>query len=455
MFQLNLRYALALSVFAFLLPIQPGTADDGVLDSIQIRMLNGEVPVYTDAELAKLTDMVRRMQSSPTYYLGVIGTFSTAVWEGYTRKENIALNGGLSANRGGNVIAKLLEDCGLKESEMTTRVRFNPLSGETDEKEPFITVSLVEDQALRDFIVLQIQEGLPKGTSLISSLILPIARGKLTSLSDDNRLVLLEWVTTANTERNAKVLVFAATPEAAGTAKSLLDEMGLDTDPVLIPYQAQTQTNALDLPVTIFLSRDLRGESLSVPFPRGESDDKWHSRKKHNRMSVIVGASVNWSGNWDRHLTPGVDRTAVLPTADLGVAWKDKAAVFCKLQLPGSAFENDGGDVNLSEIKIIVRAFGPLCASLSREQYVSRHTERHASVPNYELVFNEKAPGWALGLHANLGHHGLGTGVGVGANVMFVDREYQIPPRWTIKEDGDVQLHVYVSYGISLFSFGK
>jgi hypothetical protein len=347
------------------------------------------------------------------------------------------------------------------------------LSGETETKqEPFIRVSLVEDRVLRDFFI-EIRQEVSKRRSLIAGLILPIVQGRLTTLSEKRRAELQDLVDAANSEEDAKILVFSPTPEATNTAKSLLADMGLQKPPVFKSHGVQRQINPMDESVAIFLVRDLRGDLASLPPPEvppetsppGSGHGEPGPPGNHTRVSLVVGASANWSGNWNRHLTPGIDgyngteRTNLFPTADIGVTFNNRAAVFCKLQFPGSVFENEGGDVNLSEIKVIVRAFGPICASVSREQYVSRHTDRHASVPNYVLVFPEKAPGWALGLHANLNHRAPGKGVGVGANVMFVDREYQVPrgpraPAWKIEEPGDVQAHVYVSYGVSLISFG-
>jgi hypothetical protein len=198
-------------------------------------------------------------------------------------------------------------------------------------------------------------------------------------------------------------------------------------------------------------ARRMRAEIEEVPQSRGHIGTAVALvRKEYN---VILDITANYHNGWDAHQTPGYDGTGIIPTIGAGIAWADRGAVFCKIQPPGSVFENEGGGLNIAELSLLVKAIGPVCATVSYENYVHRNEENHARVAQ-DLVFKERAKGIAVGTHVNLMKKDApGDGLGAGGRIMFIDRQYDLPPRWTIDEGGKVEVHLYVSYGLTVFSF--
>ncbi len=463
------------------------TSGSGIVGSVPIPMPNGTLPTFSGDQVRQVKELVTKMRTNPAYSIAVIATYSKAQWKRfYGPQAREALQGSIALTRTGVADRLLVKEAGMTKAEIATRYNFAILLDENSKDEPYVEVILAEKtwissllqqleeklkasiqtlkEELQKSVAQEVQEELKGWIEALvkelllqqnnglngASLVLPMVNGQLSDLNGQDLQFLRNVVTTANSpQNNPRVLILAENRTAARAARDLLKKMGLQKNPLVfyvgVPADKKQTKVAISLATGLgdWAAWDISDDSFEGP-------DKPTGNAKAP-VSLIVGASVGWSSGWDDHRTPGVTRTTVFPTLDAGARFNDdkgrmKAAVVFKTQLPGSIFENEGGRTNLAQIQLLVRAIGPLYFSFAHEQYVSQHIYRKASLPNTDLIFHENPTGWDVGVQLI-----APGGVGLGGDVLFVDREYQIPPRWTIRENGDTQVRVYVSYGLSLF----
>lgn len=479
----HLLVLLAASTFLF----SPGMTlaqekEPGIVDSILISMPNGTLPKFTSDQVDRVKEIVAKLRENPSYSIAVIATYSKVPWhKRYGPRAGEALQGSIAVTRAGVTDRLLVTEAGMTRSEIATRYSWAVLLDETKKIEPYVEVLLAEKAWIADLmkqlegklnaaienLKQELKKELPeelkkewegwirtlideqlkeKGWGNEASLLLPVEKGKLSALSDKDLEALTTWIAAANARTDAKVLIYAANPEAAEEARALFKDKNLLKEPTVILFESQTDPE--EIPVVVSLARGLGGgESPSPPEPGAETGGP----KTKPAWGLLAGLGLNWSSGWNDHQTPGVGGANIFPTVDAGLTWGEKVSLVCKLQLPGSLFENEGGEVRLAEVELLARVFEPVCASVSYEQYASRHEYRSPYLPGVPLVFGEKATGWSLGAEAYPSSVGLWKGLGIGAKLLFVDREYELPPRFVVQKNGDVQVRFNVSYRLSFF----
>ncbi len=441
--------------------------DPNIILCHAIVMENGTYHVYTKKDAPPLIEMLKRLRKHPEYFLVVNGGFSNVDWVSIESDEvENALDGGLAMGRGADGIDFLLgKYIGMTRSERNMFVKYLPGNNQTNEAtpRPVTTFELTRHSHMEDFIDQRADQRIEDWASKQNLQSPPTffqirtKNGQLGELSEDGMTQLEGIIDHANAPNEALVVWIPETePELEDVVRKRLGEWGLEDDPTVAWYQlAEGQT---DIPVQLMLQpvdgdvshiENKGDEQPSNPTEKpveDPSDTKWE---------FVVGGTLHMMTGWDDHLSDRIDSTGPISTPELQLLFNQRVGMTCRFQLPGSFFEKEGAEkLSIAEIQATVRVLGPICATASWSNFASVNEEHIPSRPDLSLEYREQYKNaWTLGLEAEVFNFKKKHRVCVGAKCLWLDREYEVPPRWTFKQAKDTALQVYAGYGYSFFSF--